>query len=75
MPVLQHQEGRPLAGNTGEQIGDGGVQPVAFGVGIGAHRRWQLPDPQGQVGEQPRQLSARRTHASRSAAGSITRAR
>ena len=41
-----------------EQVGDGGVQAVALGVGIGLDRRRQLADPRREVGEQPRELAA-----------------
>jgi hypothetical protein len=59
VPVLEHEQHRPAA-EPHEQVGDGGVQPVALGVRIGVDGRRQTPDAGGQVRDQPRELAARR---------------
>ena len=58
VPVLEHEQHRPSAGDAGEQVGHGRVQPVALGVRIGLDRGRQLADPGRQVGEQARELAA-----------------
>ena len=58
VPVLEHEQRRLPARDAGEEVGYGRVQPVALGIRIGLDRRRKLTDPNGQIGEEPRELAA-----------------
>ena len=56
--IFQHQQRRAALGDAGQQVGDGGVQPVALGVRIGLQSGRAIAQPGAQIGEQPRELAA-----------------
>ena len=56
--VLHDEHDGRAAADGGQQIGQRAVQAVALRVGVGRHGRRQLPDPEGQVGHEPRKLPA-----------------
>jgi hypothetical protein len=56
--VLEHEQDRAARGHAGEQVVDGGVQPVPLGVGVGGDGRRQLAHPQRQLRQHPGQLPA-----------------
>ena len=45
VPVLEHEQRRPAAGDADEEIRDGRVQPVPLGIRIGPDRGRKLADP------------------------------
>ncbi len=57
--VLEHEQGRTLPRDAGEQVGHGAVQAVALGVRVGVDGRRQLAEPRAEVGQEPDQLAAR----------------
>ena len=59
MTVLEDEQDGPGA-EPHEQLGHRRVQAVALGVGVGLDRCRQVADAGRQVGEQPRELAARR---------------
>jgi hypothetical protein len=58
MPVLDHQQHRPLAADVREQVGNRRMEAMALRIGIGLDRRRQLADQGGQIRQQPGQLAA-----------------
>ena len=58
VPVLEHQQHRPLAAGPGQQVGDRRVEAMALRIGVGLDRLRQLADQGGQVGQQSGQLAA-----------------
>jgi hypothetical protein len=58
VPVLEHEQRRPVACDACEQVGDGGVETVTLGVRIGRDGRRQVADARGQVGQKTRQFPA-----------------
>ena len=58
--VLENEKRRLPTGDSGEELGDGGVQPVTFGVRVGPDRRRELAESRRQVGEEARELAAAR---------------
>ena len=60
VPVLEHEQRRPMAGDADEEIGHGCVEAVTFGVRIGFNGRRQLTEADGQVGQEASELAAPR---------------
>ena len=57
VPVLDHEHYRTPLADPLEKIRHGRVQPVAFGVRVGAHRRRQSGELLTEVGQQANQLA------------------
>ena len=58
--VLEHEQHRRSRTDRGQQLGDGRVQAMPLGVGVGADLRREGADDTEQLGEQTRQLAASR---------------